>query len=267
MRTVPLSRTGSSYLGSEDCRYEAGARRGPSQPEGMKHARAYVLCLALFAASMPLVTRSESQFEYQKMAPLRQYLMEPSTEIRLAETAAPAGISHHATVLILTSHGYVVARRGSNGFTCIVERGWMPPFDQKDFWSTQLRAPICYNASASRTVLQYTLRRTQLALAGLSRTQMLSRVEAMSLPTPEPGSMSYMLSKDQNLGEGVGHWHPHLMFHLPKSFRAGDGANWGADLPGSPIVFDNGHKLVPEPQTILMVPVSRWSDGSPAHPM
>ncbi|MBV8530583.1 MAG: hypothetical protein JO104_04645, partial [Candidatus Eremiobacteraeota bacterium] len=141
------------------------------------------------------------------------------------------------------------------------------PFDQVDFWSTKLRAPICYNAPASRTVLQYTLRRTQLALAGLSRTQILTRIRAMSLPTPEPGSMSYMLSKKQNLGEGAGSWMPHVMFHLPKSYGAGNGAIWGADLAGSPIVFDNTHHLVPEPQTILMVPVSKWSDGSPAPTM
>jgi len=130
-----------------------------------------------------------------------------------------------------------------------------------------LRAPICYNAPASRTVLQYTLRRTQLALAGLSRTAILAKIEAMTLPTPEPGSMSYMLSKQQNLGEDAGHWYPHVMFHVPKSYGAGDGAIWGADLPGSPIVYDNGHHLVPEPQTILMVPVRKWSDGSSAPAM
>jgi hypothetical protein len=89
----------------------------------------------------------------------------------------------------------------------------------------------------------------------------------MPLPTPEPGSMSYMLSKQQNLGEAVGSWMPHVMFHVPKSYAAGDGAIWGADLPGSPVIFDNGHHLVPEPQTILMVPVSKWSDGSPAPSM
>jgi hypothetical protein len=142
----------------------------------------------------------------------------------------------------------------------------MPPFDQKDFWSTRLRAPICYNAPASRTVLQYTLRRTQLALAGLSRSQILARITAMALPSPAPGSMSYMLSKEQNLGEGVGHWYPHVMFHVPKSYGAGSGSIWGADLRGSPIVFDNGHRLVPEPQAILMVLVPNWSDGTAAPP-
>jgi hypothetical protein len=201
------------------------------------------------------------------MAPLSQYTMDRSAEISLAQTAAPPAISRDATVLVLASQGYVVAKKGTNGFTCLVERGWMPPFDQKDFWSTGLRGPICYNAPASRTVLQYTLRRTQLALAGLSREQILARVEAMTLPTPEPGSMSYMLSKEQNLGEGVGHWYPHLMFHLPKSYGANDGASWGADVHGSPIVFDNTHHLTPEPQAILMVLVSKWSDGSAAPPM
>jgi len=224
----------------------------------MNRAWAIALALTLLAAA---------QYDYSKMAPLSQYLMDRSAEIALAQTAAPPSVSGNATVLVLSSHGYVVGKKGSNGFTCIVERGWMPPFDQKDFWSTSLRAPICYNAAASRTVLQYTFRRTQLALAGLSRSQIYARLQAMSLPTPEPGSMSYMLSKEQNLGVGVGAWMPHLMFHLPKSYGAGDGASWGADLPGSPVLFDNGHHLNPEPQTIMMVPVSKWSDGSAAPPM
>jgi hypothetical protein len=234
----------------------------------LKRARLFALVLSTLAASMlPLLVRPATQFEYSKMAPLSQYTMDRSAEISLAQTAAPPALSRDATVLILASQGYVVGTKGTNGFTCLVERGWMPPFDQKDFWSTGLRAPICYNAPASRTVLQYTLRRTQLALAGLSREQILARIEAMTLPTPEPGSMSYMLSKEQNLGEGVGHWYPHLMFHLPKSYGAGDGASWGADLHGSPIVFDNTHHLTPEPQAILMVLVSKWSDGSAAPPM
>ena len=219
----------------------------------------------IIALSMTLL--GATTYDYPKMAPLSQYLMQPSAEIALAQSAAPPSISRDATVLVFTPHGYVVGKKGSNGFTCIVERGWMPPFDQKDFWSTTLRAPICYNAPASRTVLQYTFRRTTLALQGLNRDQIYTRLEAMPLPTPEPGSMSYMLSKQQNLGEGVGAWVPHIMFHVPKSYGAGNGAIWGADLPGSPVVFDNGHHLVPEPQTILMVPVSKWSDGSPGPSM
>jgi hypothetical protein len=228
----------------------------------------FALSLSLAAVLvLPSLARSATTFEYSKMAPLSQYLMDQSAEISLAQTAAPPAISGSATVLVLTSHGYVVGKKGSNGFTCLVERGWMPPFDQKNFWSTQLRTPICYNAPASRTVLQYTLRRTQLALAGLSREQILDRITSMTLPTPEPGSMSYMLSKDQEVGDPVGHWYPHVMFHVPKSYGASRGAIWGADLSGSPIVFDSSHHLAPEPQAILMVLVPTWSDGTAAPAM
>jgi hypothetical protein len=234
----------------------------------MNRPGVFALSLSLAAVSLvPLLARSEGTFEYSKMAPLSQYMMDRSAEIRLAQTAAPPAISGSATVLVLTSHGYVVGKKGSNGFTCVVERGWMTPFDQKDFWSTRLRAPICYNAPASRTVLQYSLRRTQLALAGLSRSQIYARIASMNLPTPEPGSMSYMMSKEQVLGEPDHHWYPHVMFHVPKSYGAGDGAIWGADLDRSPIVFDTSHHLVPEPQVILMVLVPTWSDGTAAPAM
>jgi len=233
----------------------------------MNRPAVFALSLSLVMLLLPVSARSATTFEYSKMAPLSQYLMERNAEIRFAQTAAPAAISRNASVLVLTSHGYVVAKNGNNGFTCIVERGWMPPFDQKDFWSTRLRAPICYNAPASRTVLQYTLHRTKLALAGMSRVQILARMRSTALPAPEPGSMSYMQSKQQNLGESVGHWYPHVMFHVPKSYAAGDGAIWGADRDGSPIMFDNGHHLVPEPQTILMVLVPTWSDGTAAPSM
>jgi hypothetical protein len=48
------------------------------------------------------------------------------------------------------------------------------------------------------------------------------------------------------------------MFHVPKV----TGASWGANLPGSPVLLDD--REVPEPQTIFMVPVSHWSDGTAA---
>lgn len=224
------------------------------------------LFLILLAASiLPLIARPAPD-SYPTMALLARYMMDRNAEIGLARSAAPPSISHDANVVVLTSHGYEIAVKGTNGFTCIVERGWMPPFDQKDFWNPRIRAPICYNAAASRSVLQYTFLKTKLALAGLSRTQMLARVKTMTLPTPEPGSMSYMMSKHQYLGDGIGAWHSHVMFHVSKANRAGNGASWGADRPGSPIIFDSGHHVVPEPETIFMIPVGKWSDGTNAPP-
>jgi hypothetical protein len=197
------------------------------------------------------------------MAPLDEYLMaDRQAEIRLARSAAPPAISDHATVLVLERRGYETATPGSNGFTCLVERSWTSPLDSPDFWNPKLRGPICYNAPATRSILPFIIKATDLALARSSRDQIFQRLKALAankeLPNPESGAMSYMMSKDGYLGDGVGHWHPHLMFHIPKT----DAASWGANLPGSPVVLDT--RQIPEPQTMFMVAVGEWSDGTPA---
>ncbi len=79
------------------------------------------------------------------------------------------------------------------------------------------------------------------------------------LPVPETGAMSYMLSKNGYLNDSVGNWHPHLMFYVPKT----DNASWGANAVCSPVLNDDS-KEVPESETIFMVPVARWSDGTAA---
>ncbi len=199
---------------------------------------------------------------YERMARLEQYLMDPSAEIALARSAAPPAISAEATVLILKPQGYETSVNGTNGFTCLVERSWMSPFGNPEFWNPKMRGPVCYNPAASKSILLYTLRRTKLALAGHSREQMLDEVrgacERKELPSPEPGAMSFMMSKDGYLGDGAGHWHSHLMFHVPKAAAE----SWGANVPGSPVVVDV--REVPEPETIFMVPVAHWSDGTEA---
>jgi hypothetical protein len=199
---------------------------------------------------------------YERMAPLEQYLMPRGAEVALARSAAPAAISDKATVLTLDPQGYQTAVRGTSGFTCLVERSWSAPFESPDFWNPKIRGPVCYNPAASRSVLAYTLRRTKLALAGDSKERILDDVRAAlarnELPPPELGAMSFMMSKDGYLSDADNHWHPHLMFHLPKVA----GVSWGANLPRSPVVLDD--REVPEPQTIFMVPVSRWSDGTTA---
>jgi hypothetical protein len=203
------------------------------------------------------------------MAPLEKYLMaDRAAEIALARSAAPPSISGHATVLVLSRRGYETAVRGTDGFTCLVERAWTAPFDFAQFWNWKIRGPICYNEAASRTVLTYTIRRTQMVLAGLTNPEMLARVRseaaARQLPPPALGSMSYMMSKAQYLGDGSGHWMSHIMIYASKTAAAHGGSGWGADLPGSPVIYDSRETVLPEPETIFMIPVAVWSDGTQA---
>jgi len=207
----------------------------------------------------------ESKTPYPRMAPPAEYLMtDQNAEIALARSAAPAAISRDAGVLVLKRHGYEMAVKGSNNFVCVVERSWMSPFDAPGFWNPKMRGPICFNPPAVRSILPFTTKRTEMALAGLSKPQMIARlkeaIEHKEVPALEPGAMTYMMSKEGYLNDEDGHWHPHLMFYGPRS----DGADWGADLPGSPVLLNPQFQTSPEPLTSVMVLVLKWSDGTPA---
>jgi len=148
--------------------------------------------------------RKIGKTQYLSMAPVDQYLMaDRNAEIALARSAAPESISRDAEVLVLGRHGYETAVKGKNGFVCVVERSWMAPFDDPEFLNPDQRLPLCLNPPAARTHLPLTFKTTELALAGLSKTQMLDSIKAAfdkkQLPLPEPGSMCYMMSKHSTL--------------------------------------------------------------------
>jgi hypothetical protein len=202
----------------------------------------------------------DAKTPYPNMAPVEQYLMEDrSSEIALAQSAAPESISRDAEVLVLGRHGYETAIKGKNGFVCIVERSWTAPIDHPEFWNAKLRGPICLNAAAARSYLPRTIKKTELILAGRTKTQMVEAIAAAvdkkELPAMEPGAMCYMLSKQGYLSDHGGHWHPHLMFFVSQ----GDPATWGAGLEGSPIIAfnDTWEHLI-----TFLVPVREWSDGT-----
>jgi hypothetical protein len=222
---------------------------------------------AAMAAALALgalaVGTSGQAATYPTMGPLAPYLMDRNAEIALARSAAPPAISDDATIMVLGRGGYETAARGKNGFVCLVERGWMSPFDAPDFWNPRLRGPVCYNPPAARSLMPRTVKRTALALTGQSKDAMLAALKTavakQELAPPAPGAMSYMMSKQQYLGDAGGSWMPHLMFHVPPA----DAASWGANLSGSPIMLDTDHAAGPEPETIFMVAAGKWSDGTP----
>lgn len=206
----------------------------------------------------------DGKIPYPAMAPLERYLMaDRDAEMALARTAAPQSISRDADVLVLGRHGYETAVKGKNGFVCLVERSWMSAFDSPEFWNPKLRGPLCFNPPAARSVLPLTFKRTDLVLAGLSKAQIINGIkefDAKGLPALEPGGMTYMLSSQGYLADNGGHWVPHLMFYVPQT----DGMTWGADAAGSPILLSSQFHGAPEPITVFLVPVPKWSDGTAA---
>src|SRR5262249_33783794 len=174
------------------------------------------IALAVMLGTAGYTMAQDAKAPYPKMAPVEQYMMDRGAEIALAQSAAPEIISRDAEVLVLGHHGYETAVQGKNGFVCIVERSWTKPIDDTDFWNPKVRAPICFNAAAARSFLPRTIKKTDLILAGSTKAQMVEAISAAidkgELPAMEPAAMCYMLSKQGNLSESDGHWHPHLMF-------------------------------------------------------
>jgi hypothetical protein len=201
---------------------------------------------------------------YTSMAPLEQYLMpDRKAEIALARSAAPESISGDARIMVLGAHGYETAAEGKNGFVCLVERAWMSPADDPGFWNPKLRGPICFNPPAARSVLPATFERTDMALAGRTKAEIIAGNKAAfekgKLPPLEPGAMSYMMSKSAYLTDKGDHNLSHLMFYTPPL----EGRAWGADLPKSPVMLIPQFKGV-QPIDVFIVPLGMWSDGTPA---
>jgi len=222
-----------------------------------------VVALALGTS---LSIEAQTKIPYPSMAKLSEYLMpDRNAEVALARSAAPDSISHEAKVLVLGPHGYETAVEGKNGFVCVVERGWMGPFEGElsaNFWNPKIRGPVCFNPPAARSILPMTYKRTEMVLAGQSKAQIIDGIKSFikqGLPPLEPGAMSYMMSKDQYLTDNGRHnWMAHLMFYTPLM----DGAAWGADLSNSPVMLNPQFSGAPEPIDVFMVPAGRWSDGT-----
>jgi hypothetical protein len=237
-----------------------------TEPEGLMKTKKFAVAAVLTYALISLlgtarqIQAQSDQTAYSKMAPLEQYLMDRDAEIALARTAAPEDISRDATILVLGRHGYETAVKGKNGFVCLVERAWMGPLEGINF-NTKNRAPLCLNPQAVRFILPIDYKRTEQALAGRSKEQIIewtkAAYEKKELPDFEPGAMAYMMSKAACLTANCGNL-AHVMFYTPVI----NGATWGADVPHSPILsFSQGP---PEPFNVYLFPTGRWSDGTPA---
>lgn len=216
---------------------------------------AVLMALVLTGVSVQAGTARAQEKAYP---PLAQYLMPREAEVALARTAAPANISGKATIKVLTSSGFQVVHEGDNGFVCMVLRAWAAPtYTPAPFrdlvYDPTVRAPICFNPEAVRSVVPYYELRSTLGMAGKAPDQIAMGIEAAyargELPKREGASFAYMWSAEQHLGPGVGHYHPHMMVFTPYATnpQLGDNDN---KLP-IPFVSDDAGT----PFAVVVIPV------------
>jgi len=218
--------------------------------------------LILFSGTGGQAVAQAGKTAYPAMAPLEQYLIpDEQSEVALARSAAPGSISDGAEVMVLGREGYKTAVKGTNGFLCMVERSWAQDTGDAEFWNPKMRAPHCFNAQAARSFAPIYLMKTKLVLAGKSQAEIAQAVatalDKNQLPALEPGSMAYMMSKQQYLNDRDKGWHSHVMFYSPGDMTK----TWAADDPNSPVM------VATDPQervTVLFVLADKWSDGTAA---
>ncbi len=99
----------------------------------------------VLVGAISVVRAEDTKTPYPNMAPVDQYMMERSAEIAMARSAAPEAISKDAEVMVMGRHGYEGAGKGTNGFVCMVQRGWTTGIDDPDFWNPKIRGSICSN--------------------------------------------------------------------------------------------------------------------------
>lgn len=180
-------------------------------------------------------------------------LLPRDREIALARSAAPAGVSAEARVLVFTDSGFVEAVPGSNGVTCLVNRSWVASLE-----------PACFDPEAGATVMAAELFRTEAYHRGRPKEE-VDREVALRLADgrfrlPGRPALVYMMSSGQQLisdeGRPAGKWQPHLMLYVPYL------TNQALGLPEPPDfrrfmvnVSDPG-----KPWATLVVPVQQFVD-------
>ena len=110
-----------------------------------------------------------------------------------------------------------------------------------------------------------------MTLAGKSDAEIAERIKSAlrtgDIAPLEPGAMCYMMSKTAYLTDMGSHSMAHVMFYIPYK----DGASWGANMTGSPVMGGNFWFFLPEnaakaatlpPISVLIVGTTSWSDAT-----
>jgi hypothetical protein len=176
-------------------------------------------------------------------------------ETKLALSALPPYLRADATVYVLDpSHGYELERKGTNDFTCFVERtDWVRADYRND-----LLIPECFDAEGTRTIVPVSFDVARLRAAGNFsahelKTEITRRFQDGTYHSPARPGISYMLSPIQRLYGGPNSRDtrtvnmPHFMFYAPNLTRE--------DIGGGPVMGRYPYLVNPGPHAYMIVNV------------
>ncbi len=178
--------------------------------------------------------------------PLTSMSAEEQTRVIMA--TAPDVVTSHAALYMMTPKGYVQTRRGTNGFSCLVEREKLETVEA-----------VCYDAEGSATILPTRLYREELRLQHLSEADVQTSIAAGytsgRFHAPKKPGLIYMLAKENwtwnPFTSTFGPSMPHYMLYAPYATQESVGGAPGGPGRQVPFVLWPGQ---PDALIIIMAP-------------
>jgi hypothetical protein len=170
----------------------------------------FAFCLGGVAAAAP------GEASEAKLTPMPAEL-----ETSYALSAAPPQLRDKATVYLLDpAKGYQLAKQGTSGVTCIVQRTAWELVDFRD----DIYIPLCYDTAGTKTYLKYIMDVADLRVQGLDPQELKAEIEKRyadgTYKVPEKAGVSYMVAPVmRTVGPPDMKVHtmpmPHVMFYAP----------------------------------------------------
>ena len=172
----------------------------------------------------------------------KEFFLDPIEEVEMALAAGPEHILAQAAVYTYGKDGYQQIRRGSNGFTCLVNR------DGNQYGGNALR-PTCWDAEGSATIVPVMMRVGKMMAEGKSATAIKNDIDegfqSGRYKSPRKNGIAYMLRGDIVYDRGTGKvtdtvFPPHYMLYAPGMTNADIGMTEAAFAknPSLPMVYD-----------------------------
>jgi hypothetical protein len=200
--------------------------------------------LLAVALSSPVLSQESNRGQVDRLP--------KSLEVALALSAAPPHLRAGATVYVLDpSHGYVLETKGTNSFTCYVQR---TDYLREDFNDAYV-VPECQGPEGSRTILpaEFDIERLRaegkLTPAEL-KTEIERRFKSGVYHAPARPGIAYMLSPILGLYDARSKTTtamnmPHYMFYAPNLTKE--------DIGGGPIMGPHPYLISPGPMGYIIV--------------
>ena len=165
--------------------------------------------------------------------------MPAKLETQFALSALPPALRDQAIVFLLDpKKGYQLARQGTSGITCLVQR---TVWEMADF-RNDIFIPLCYDAVGTKTYAKVMMDAAALRAQGMSpvalKAEIENRYRNKAYKAPEKAGLSYMVAPVfRTAGPPDMKIHtmpmPHLMFYAPNVTNEDIGAVPNLSRPSS----------------------------------